>query len=158
MQCDNTCPKNFQEALVMIEEYKILISQKDAFITELQTKLSRQASLGNSGVDNSQIVEIFRSYANKRNSIPQKEDWEELYDYVKSSFPNLYKLNTIIRDVEYKVLILTLINLRSGDISYILNLSNGNVSNIKRRVYEKLAHKRGNAKGLKFIIDEMTKN
>ena len=93
------------------------------------------------------LISKFNDLAYHRKT-PTEEEWLELEKLASTMFPYFYAAthqNKPLKDVEYRICILTKLQFKVGDICALLDLSPSNVTNKRVRMLPKIFNVEGNA-------------
>ncbi len=152
-----------------IQEHKIKEQQLEK-LSHIKESLERDISIlktENSNLRNQEEtrkeklaqLQVGRLYDKFRSPIswtPTNDDWNKLFVTVEACFPNFaigLQESVPLSESEKKICYLIKIGVKPGAIAILLNL--GNVSIYRKRLYEKLTGKKGNAKDLDCYISNL---
>ncbi len=152
-----------------IQEHKIKEQQLEK-LSHIKESLERDISIlktENSNLRNQEEtrkeklaqLQVGRLYDKFRSPIswtPTNDDWNKLFVTVEACFPNFaigLQESVPLSESEKKICYLIKIGVKPGAIAILLNL--GNASIYRKRLYEKLTGKKGNAKDLDCYISNL---
>ena len=148
-----------------IQEHKIKEQQQEK-LSHIKESLERDISIlktENSNLRNQEEtrkeklaqLQVGRLYDKFRSPIswtPTNDDWNKLFVTVEACFPNFaigLQESVPLNESEKKICYLIKIGVKPGAIAILLNL--GNASIYRKRLYEKLTGKKGNAKRSRLL-------
>ena len=152
-----------------IQEHKIKEQQLEK-LSHIKESLERDISIlktENSNLRNQEEtrkeklaqLQVGRLYDKFRSPIswtPTNDDWNKLFVTVEACFPNFaigLQESVPLNESEKKICYLIKIGVKPGAIAILLNLENASI--YRKRLYEKLTGKKGNAKDLDYYISNL---
>ena len=152
-----------------IQEHKIKEQQQEK-LSHIKESLERDISIlktENSNLRNQEEtrkeklaqLQVGRLYDKFRSPIswtPTNDDWNKLFVTVEACFPNFaigLQESVPLNESEKKICYLIKIGVKPGAIAILLNLENASI--YRKRLYEKLTGKKGNAKDLDCYISNL---
>ena len=103
-----------------------------------------------------QVGRLYDKFRSPISWTPTNDDWNKLFVTVEACFPNFaigLQESVPLNESEKKICYLIKIGVKPGAIAILLNL--GNASIYRKRLYEKLTGKKGNAKDLDCYISNL---
>ena len=103
-----------------------------------------------------QVGRLYDKFRSPISWTPTNDDWNKLFVTVEACFPNFaidLQKSVPLNESEKKICYLIKIGVKPGAIAILLNL--GNASIYRKRLYEKLTGKKGNAKDLDRYISNL---
>lgn len=129
----------------LVDERQILIDAIKERIAE-KHKESKMSEVEKDKAEFIGIVEKFKEMANVDYKCPTFEDWSLLDKYIVAFHYPVFMLQKKMTNIEYNVSTLVRLGFKPSEICILTGLSNSNVSNIRKRLFEKIHGKTGSAK------------
>ncbi len=99
----------------------------------------------------------FIQKAKQRQECPNKEEWQRIYALVEEHYPRMLEIKNHekVSFAEYRICVLLKLGLEISDIIFLEGISNANLTNIRRRLNQKLFDTEGGAKDFDRMLAEI---
>lgn len=132
------------------------LEQDISILKAENTDLRNQEKTRKEKLEQLQVEQLYEKFRSPISWVPTNESWNKLFVSVETSFPNFaigLQKSVPLNEPEKKICYLIKIGVKPGAIEILLNLKNASI--YRKRIYEKLTGKKGNAKDLDKYISNL---
>ena len=124
-----------------------LIEEKKELVAKLQGK-GRSSADSSDCIDdqNGSIISLLWHIVDKTPRAATRKEWNQLKLYIEEFYPKTFALKSVVSPFEFDVMILVRLGFKPSEIAVLTDSSLPNVSNARKRMYEKLTKSKGSAK------------